>query len=130
MQGCQFSLLPGEVSIRVLPGDKMYQGMEIEPHYMRPVILHGFGTNAKKRMPSSLADLAQYGCSFIWYTRMEASMATSQFPSSGWSATVCQSAFRSLSPVRPRQPESSLLQSRSFMAAMFLLVFWLLFSGP
>ena len=35
--------------------------MEIEPHYMRPVILHGFGTNAKKRMPSSLADLAQYG---------------------------------------------------------------------
>ena len=35
--------------------------MEIEPHYMRPVILHGFGTNAKKRMPGSLADLAQYG---------------------------------------------------------------------
>ena len=55
------SLLPGEVSVRVLPGDKMYQAMEIEPHYMRPVILHGFGTNAKKRMPSSLADLAQYG---------------------------------------------------------------------
>ena len=55
------SLLPGEVSVRVLPGDKMYQAMEIEPHYMRPVILHGFGTNAKKRMPGSLADLAQYG---------------------------------------------------------------------
>ena len=54
-----FSLLPGEVSVRVLPGDKMYQAMAIEPHYMRPVILHGFGTNAKKRMPSSLADLAQ-----------------------------------------------------------------------
>ena len=35
--------------------------MTIEPHYMRPVILHGFGTNAKKRMPSSLADLAQFG---------------------------------------------------------------------
>ena len=28
---------------------------------MRPVILHGLGTNAKKRMPSSLADLAQFG---------------------------------------------------------------------
>ena len=55
------SLLPGEVSVRVLPGDKMYQAMTIEPHYMRPVILHGFGTNAKKRMPSSLADLAQFG---------------------------------------------------------------------
>ena len=55
------SLLPGEVSVQVLPGDKMYQAMEIEPYYMRPVILHGFGTNAKKRMPDSLADLAQYG---------------------------------------------------------------------
>ena len=55
------SLLPGEVSVRVLPGDKMYQAMAIEPHYMRPVILHGFGTSAKKRMPSSLADLAQFG---------------------------------------------------------------------
>ena len=55
------SLLPGEVSVRVLPGDKMYQAMTIEPHYMRPVILHGFGTNAKKRMPSSLAELAQFG---------------------------------------------------------------------
>ena len=39
----------------------MYQAMEIEPHYMRPVILHGFGTHAKRRMPGSLADLAQYG---------------------------------------------------------------------
>ena len=29
------SLLPGEVSVRVLPGDKMYQAMAIEPHYMR-----------------------------------------------------------------------------------------------
>ena len=55
------SLLPGEVSVRVLPGDKMYQAMAIETHYMRPVILHGFGTSAKKRMPSSLADLAQFG---------------------------------------------------------------------
>ena len=35
--------------------------MAIEPQYMRPVILHGFGTNAKKRMPSSLGDLAQFG---------------------------------------------------------------------
>ena len=39
----------------------MYQAMEIEPKFMRPVILHGFGTNAKKRLPNSLADLAQYG---------------------------------------------------------------------
>ena len=49
----------------------MYQAMAIEPHYMRPVILHGFGTSAKKRMPSSLADLAQFGlvaagCCSIW----------------------------------------------------------------
>lgn len=28
---------------------------------MRPVILHGFGTNAKRRMPGSLAELAQFG---------------------------------------------------------------------
>ena len=77
------SLLPGEVSVRVLPGDKIYQAMEIEPHYMRPVILHGFGTNAKKRMPGSLADLAQYGwlplaAALFWYTRMEASAKIQQ----------------------------------------------------
>ena len=42
-------------------GTKRYQAMAIEPHYMRPVILHGFGTSAKKRMPNSLADVAQFG---------------------------------------------------------------------
>ena len=35
--------------------------MEIEPDFMRPVILHGFGTSAKKRLPSHLADLASHG---------------------------------------------------------------------
>ena len=55
------SLLPGEVAIKVLPGDKMYQAMEIEPGFMRPVILHGFGTRAKQRLPSRLEDLAQFG---------------------------------------------------------------------
>ena len=55
------SLLPGEVTIRVLPGDKMYQAMEIEPGYMRPVILHGFGTSAKQRLPGRLTELAQRG---------------------------------------------------------------------
>lgn len=33
--------------------------MEIEPDFMRPVILHG--TSAKKRLPSRLAELAQHG---------------------------------------------------------------------
>ena len=42
------SMLLGEVTVRVSPRDKMYQAMEIEPNFMRPVILHGFGTNAKK----------------------------------------------------------------------------------
>ena len=55
------SLLPGEVTIRVLPGDKMYQAMEIEPEFMRPAILHGFGTNAKKRLPGRLTELAHFG---------------------------------------------------------------------
>ena len=55
------SVLPGAVSIRVLPGDKMYQAMEVEPDYMRPVILHGFGTSAKRRMPARLKELAQFG---------------------------------------------------------------------
>ena len=55
------SLLPGLVTIKVLPGDKMYQAMEIEPGFMRPVILHGFGTRAKQRLPSRLEDLAQFG---------------------------------------------------------------------
>ena len=36
------SMLPGEVAVRVLPGDKMYQAMTIEPKFMRPAILHGF----------------------------------------------------------------------------------------
>ena len=55
------SLLPGDVTIRVLPGDKIYQAMEIEPEFMRPAISHGFGTSAKKRLPVRLAELAQYG---------------------------------------------------------------------
>lgn len=49
------SILPGDVTIKVLPGDKMYQAMEVEPDFMRPVILHGFGASAKKRLPSRLA---------------------------------------------------------------------------
>ena len=55
------SLLPGEVAIKVLPGDKIYQAMEIEPGFMRPAILHGFGTRAKQRLPSRLEELAQFG---------------------------------------------------------------------
>ena len=55
------SLLPGEVVIKVLPGDKIYQAMEIEPGFMRPAILHGFGTRAKQRLPSRLEELAQFG---------------------------------------------------------------------
>ena len=54
------SLLPGEVVIKVLPGDKIYQAMEIEPGFMRPAILH-FGTRAKQRLPSRLEELAQLG---------------------------------------------------------------------
>jgi hypothetical protein len=54
-------ILPGEVVIKVLPGDKMYQAMEIEPDFMRPVILHGFGTSAKQRLPSRLAELSKHG---------------------------------------------------------------------
>jgi hypothetical protein len=47
--------------IKVLPGDKIYQAMEIERGFMRPAILHGFGTSAKQRLPSRLAELAQFG---------------------------------------------------------------------
>ena len=43
------------------PRRKIYQAMEIEPEFMRPAILHGFGTSAKKRLPVRLAELAQYG---------------------------------------------------------------------
>ena len=55
------SILPGDVAIRVLPGDKMYQAMTIEPNFMRPAILHGFGTSAKRQLPQSLIDLASEG---------------------------------------------------------------------
>ena len=55
------SMLPGEVAVRVLPGDKMYQAMAIEPKFMRPAILHGFGTSAKKQLPQSLVELAPEG---------------------------------------------------------------------
>jgi hypothetical protein len=34
--------------IKVLPGDKIYQAMEIEQGFMRPAILHGFGKSAKQ----------------------------------------------------------------------------------
>ena len=43
---------------------KCYQetrSMEIEPGFMRPAILHGFGTRAKQRLPSRLEELAQFG---------------------------------------------------------------------
>ena len=55
------SILPGEVAVRVLPGDKMYQAMTIEHNFMRPAILHGFGTSAKRQLPQSLIDLASEG---------------------------------------------------------------------
>ena len=48
------SLLSGDVTIRVLPGDKMYQAMEIEPEFMRPAIV------PKKRLPVRLAELARW----------------------------------------------------------------------
>ena len=35
--------------------------MEIEQGFMRPAILHGFGTSAKQRLPTRLAELAQFG---------------------------------------------------------------------
>ena len=35
--------------------------MEIEPEFMRPAILHGFGTSAKKRLSGRLTELAHYG---------------------------------------------------------------------
>ena len=35
--------------------------MEIEQDFMRPAILHGFGTSAKQRLPSRLAELAKFG---------------------------------------------------------------------
>ena len=54
-------MLPGEVAVRVLPGDKMYQAMTIESHFMRSAVLHGFGTSAKRRLPQSLIDLASEG---------------------------------------------------------------------
>ena len=40
---------------------QIYQAMEIERGFMRPTILHGFGTSAKQRLPSRLAELAQFG---------------------------------------------------------------------
>ena len=55
------SMLPGEVAVRVLPGDKMYQAMTIERKFMRPALLHGFGTSAKKQLPQSLVELAPEG---------------------------------------------------------------------
>ena len=59
---CQHSV-SSQVKLRLKcsQGDKMYQAMEIEPGFMRPVILHGFGTRAKQRLPSRLEDLAQFG---------------------------------------------------------------------
>ena len=49
--------------------------MEIEHNYMRPVILHGFGASAKRRMPERLRDLAA--------SRL-LPMAVSLFGTPGW----------------------------------------------
>ena len=93
--------LPGDVTIRVLPGDKIYQAMEIEPEFMRPAILHGFGTSAKKRLPVRLAELAQYG----WMPLAAALFGTVKwrpqwlhhnFPPSHWIASPCQGTASSL----------------------------------
>ena len=46
---------------RSAPRRQDVQAMEIEPGFMRPVILHGFGTRAKQWLPSRLKDLAQFG---------------------------------------------------------------------
>ena len=39
----------------------MYQAMTIEHNFMRPAILHGFGTSAKRQLPQSLINLASEG---------------------------------------------------------------------
>ena len=90
------SLLPGEVIIRVLPGDKMYQAMEIEPEFMRPAILHGFGTNAKKRLHRASnrtgATWVDAACSCaLWYGEVAAAMAAPQLPPGHWTASPRQS---------------------------------------
>ena len=96
------STLPGEVVIKVLPGDKMYQAMEIEPDFMRPVILHGFGTRAKKRLPSHLADLASHG----WMP-----LAAALYGSAEWKPQWMHHNFRPTShrPAHPCQATASTL---------------------
>ena len=89
------SLLPGEVVIKVLPGDKIYQAMEIEQGFMRPAILHGFGTSAKQRLPSRLAEFGAIwvatACgSSIWHSRLAAAMATPQFSPCHWLTCSCE----------------------------------------
>ena len=75
--------------------------MEIEPEFMRPAILHGFGTSAKKRLPVRLAELAQYG----WMPLAAALFGTVKwrpqwlhhnFPPSHWIASPCQGTASSL----------------------------------
>jgi len=81
------SLLPGEVVIKVLPGDKIYQVMEIEPGFMRPAILHGFGTRAKQRLPSRFEELATWlvttSSSSVWDSRVAAAVAPPQLSPCG-----------------------------------------------
>ena len=77
------SMLPGNVAVRVLPGDKMYQAMTIEQNLMRPAILHGFGTSAKKQFDRlGTGRMATTCCSPLWEPKVAAAVDASQFPAS------------------------------------------------
>ena len=85
------SLLPGEVTIRVLPGDKVYQAMEIEPEFMRPAILHGFGTNTRAAHGAGALWVDAVGGRSLWHGEVAAAMDAPQLPPSHWTTSSCQS---------------------------------------
>ena len=58
------AVLPGEVEVRSMVGDKMFQATHIVDGYQRPCVLHGYG-GAKSSMPTSLPELATKGWTVI-----------------------------------------------------------------
>ena len=75
----------------MLPGDKIFQAMEIEQAFMRPVIVHGFGAGAN-RIPTAtgLLWMATDGGGALRNLSVATSVDAFKLPASHWIAPSLQ----------------------------------------
>ena len=105
------SVLPGDIEVRSLPGDKMFQDTHIVEGWQRPCVLHGSG-GAKSSMPTSLPDLAGSG----WTVLVAALLGTSSKPplwsQDGFRPVIGTTIDSRVVPCPISSKEESLLLSR------------------